>query len=269
MPFAPSNRYLRGLIASFHNDEAWWLGQFEWTATTPLRNWITSGLCLQLSWCGSVNWTDWRILEMHSSDLNNEPSLNWSFVIKFCQTAMQYDWASETLFSKYFIFYQNLLWFDAWNFILPLSEQIVVVNLDSLRRPTSSSGIDRIFISSGIWELPNREKKSFVLLSLRRLLKEEWGKVPSVPITPLASSNSSSLFFSTLMLISPFRGLILRTVTSRESWMMIDRNFCIMFLYAFCDITEKNNFALDRISFYTFDLTREFLFLPLSILMPR
>ena len=89
----------------------------------------------------------------------------------------------------------------------------------------------------------------FVQLSLRRLMKEDWGKVPSVPITPPASQNSSSLFFSTLMFISPFRGLLLRAATSRESLIMIDRKFCILFLYAWCDITEMNNSALHRTSF--------------------
>ena len=160
----------------------------------------------------------------------------------------------------------NILWFiktyfglmreiSAYHFPSRLLSWILTHCAD----PKSSSGRDGISISSGIWELANIEK-SFVQLSLRRLVKEDWGKMPSVPITPPAPPNSSSLFFSTLMLISPFRGLLLRTVSSREPWIMIDRKFCIMFSYAFCDITEMNNFALDRTSFYTFDLTSEFLF---------
>ena len=38
-----------------------------------------------------------------------------------------------------------------------------------------------------------------------------------------------------------------------------------MFSHAFGDITEINNFALDRTSFYTFNFTSEFLFLPFSL----
>ena len=39
---------------------------------------------------------------MHSSDLNNELSLNWAIVFKFCQAAMQYDGASEILVFQIF-----------------------------------------------------------------------------------------------------------------------------------------------------------------------
>ena len=110
-------------------------------------------------------------------------------------------------------------------FISPVSEKIAVVNRDSFRRPTSSSGRDGTFMSSGTSDIPSIEKKSFVQLMRIRLVNAFWGNVPSVPMTPPASPNSLTLFFSTLMFIPP--GLaslpISRTVTFRDSWRKIAR----------------------------------------------